>query len=194
LQMLGEALIDPHGIDGNAPGLGLLPLVTVFAEDKTVRHTSTRFSASLQAPAGEGTTGGLMLPNAQKSAPGHAPSGLDVGSGDADSASPWGALAGVRVAGYEIHHGQTAQHVAMAAAGNLAQAVLPDDLGWCNAAGNVMGVYLHGMLEDAAVLQALFGARLQGEVPTLDKVFDGLADYIGQHFEAGVLDALVGRE
>ncbi|HSV58419.1 MAG TPA: cobyric acid synthase, partial [Variovorax sp.] len=25
LQMLGEALIDPHGIDGNAPGLGLLP-------------------------------------------------------------------------------------------------------------------------------------------------------------------------
>ena len=25
LQMLGEALIDTHGIDGNAPGLGLLP-------------------------------------------------------------------------------------------------------------------------------------------------------------------------
>ncbi len=24
-QMLGEALTDPHGIDGNAPGLGLLP-------------------------------------------------------------------------------------------------------------------------------------------------------------------------
>lgn len=24
LQMLGEAMIDPHGIDGNAPGLGLL--------------------------------------------------------------------------------------------------------------------------------------------------------------------------
>ena len=47
LQMLGEALIDPHGIDGNAPGLGLLPLVTVFAEDKTVRHTSTRFSCLL---------------------------------------------------------------------------------------------------------------------------------------------------
>jgi adenosylcobyric acid synthase len=36
LQMLGEALIDPHGIDGNAPGLGLLPLVTVFEVDKTV--------------------------------------------------------------------------------------------------------------------------------------------------------------
>jgi adenosylcobyric acid synthase len=102
-------------------------------------------------------------------------------------------LSNIAVSGYEIHHGQTAQHVAMAAAGNLAQAVLPDDLGWCNAAGNVMGVYLHGMLEDAAVLQALFGARLRGEVPTLDKVFDGLADYIGNHFDAGVLDAMVER-
>ena len=42
LQMLGEALIDPYGIDGNAPGLGLLPLVTVFETDKTVlesQHT-----------------------------------------------------------------------------------------------------------------------------------------------------------
>jgi adenosylcobyric acid synthase len=30
-------------------------------------------------------------------------------------------------------------------------------------------------------------------VPTLDTVFDGLADYIGKHFDAGVLDAMVGR-
>ena len=43
MQMLGEALIDPHGIDGNAPGLGLLPLVTVFDLDKTVRQTQTKF-------------------------------------------------------------------------------------------------------------------------------------------------------
>jgi len=27
-------------------------------------------------------------------------------------------------------------------------------------------------------------------VPTLDSVFDGLADFIEQHFEPGVLDAL----
>src|SRR3990167_7937540 len=43
LQMLGEALIDPHGIDGNGPGLGLLPLVTVFEPAKTVRRTSAAF-------------------------------------------------------------------------------------------------------------------------------------------------------
>ena len=30
LQMLGEALVDPQAIFGNAPGLGLLPLVTRF--------------------------------------------------------------------------------------------------------------------------------------------------------------------
>ena len=44
LQMLGEALIDPHEIDGNAPGLGLLPLVTVFEPEKTVKSTTCRFS------------------------------------------------------------------------------------------------------------------------------------------------------
>jgi adenosylcobyric acid synthase len=153
LQMLGEALIDPHGIDGNAPGLGLLPLVTVFEADKTVQHTQTRF--------------GPML------------------------AGPWAALAGVAVAGYEIHHGQTAQHPAMAQAGDVAHAVLPDGLGWQNATGHVLGLYLHGLFEDPQVLQALFGEHLSGPVPTLDTVFDGLADYIEQHFEPGVLMGLI---
>ncbi len=148
LQMLGEALIDPHGIDGNAPGLGLLPLVTVFDEDKTVQHTQARF----------GTVTGL-----------------------------WEALSGTHAQGYEIHHGQTAQHPAMAVAGNVAQAVLPDGLGWQNAAGNVLGCYLHGLFEDPAVLQALFGAA----APTLDSVFDGLADYIDTHFAPSVIPDLI---
>ncbi|MEZ7815895.1 MAG: hypothetical protein QMB19_09000, partial [Burkholderiaceae bacterium] len=37
------------------------------------------------------------------------------------------------------------------------------------------------------VLQALFGAH----APTLDSVFEGLADYIETHFEAGVLSSLI---
>ena len=151
LQMLGEALIDPHGIDGNAPGLGLLPLVTVFDEDKTVQHTQARF----------GDVSGL-----------------------------WAALSGTNAQGYEIHHGQTAQHPAMAAAGNVARAVLPNGLGWQNTAGNVLGCYLHGLFEDPAVLQALFGAA----APTLDSVFDGLADYIGTHFAPSVLANLITNE
>jgi adenosylcobyric acid synthase len=148
LQILGEALIDMHDIDGNAPGLGLLPLVTNFEIAKTVQHRSTQF----------GKLTGL-----------------------------WSNLSDVTVAGYEIHHGQTAQHPAMAKAGDVAVAVLPDALGWQNASGNVLGLYLHGMFEDPAVLQALFGAS----APTLDSVFDGLADYIAQHFDAGFLDSLI---
>jgi adenosylcobyric acid synthase len=47
LQMLGEALIDTHGVDGNAPGLGLLPLVTVFEPEKLLRSAEFAFSSSL---------------------------------------------------------------------------------------------------------------------------------------------------
>ena len=147
LQMLGEALIDTHGIDGNGPGLGLLPLVTVFETAKTVRRTQAQFGPLTGA---------------------------------------WAALSGVEVVGYEIHHGQTAQHPAMAAKGDIAREVLPG-LAWQNPAGNVLGLYLHGLLEDSAVLQALFGAT----APTLDSVFEGMADYVALHFEAGVLEDLL---
>lgn len=147
LQMLGEALIDPHGIDGNAPGLGLLPLVTVFDADKTVRRTEVRLG---------------------------------------EASGPWSALSGVRVEGYEIHHGQTREHSAMVAQGHGVREVVPG-LVWQSAAGPVLGGYLHGLFESPAVLQALFGAQ----VPTLDDVFDGLADFLQTHVAPGVLDALI---
>ena len=150
LQMLGEALIDPHGIDGNGPGLGLLPVVTVFDPVKTVRHRSAVFE---------------------------------------EVRGPWAALSGVLVQGYEIHHGQTAAHPAMAAAGDVACPVMAENLAWQNAAGNVLGVYLHGMFEDPQVLRALFGAA----APTLDSVFDGLADFVLRHFEPNVLAGLIVR-
>ncbi len=143
LQMLGEALVDTHGIDGNARGIGLLPLVTRFKPDKTVQRTEARFGAL------EGC---------------------------------WSALSHVVVRGYEIHHGQTSSPPAMPAA----RAVLPAGLGWQTAAGNVLGLYLHGVFENAAVLQALFGVHAR----TLDSVFDGLADCIETHFAPGVLHAL----
>ncbi len=149
LQMLGEALVDVHGIEsqGNAPGLGLLPLVTRFEPQKTVRRSAARFGAL---------------------------------------AGAWAALSGVALSGYEIHSGQTAQHPAMAAKGDVAREVIPG-LAWQNAAGNVLGCYLHGLFEDAALLQALFGAR----APTLDAVFDRLADTLAQACAPGLLEALI---
>jgi adenosylcobyric acid synthase len=98
-------------------------------------------------------------------------------------AAPWEALSRLAVQGYEIHTGQTAQHAGMAA-GRIA---LPAGLGWQNAQGNVLGVYLHGLFEQPEVLQALFGAS----VPTLDTVFDRLADVVEAHFETGVLPSLL---
>jgi adenosylcobyric acid synthase len=98
-------------------------------------------------------------------------------------AGPWACLSGVDVRGYEIHTGQTVQHAGMAAG----QVALPGGLGWQNAQGNVLGVYLHGLFEDAHVLQALFGAR----VTTLDSVFDRLADIADRHFDSGVLPGLL---
>jgi adenosylcobyric acid synthase len=151
LQMLGEALIDTHGIDGNAPGLGLLPLVTQFAPEKTVTRTQARF----------GTVHGA-----------------------------WAALSGVEVTGYEIHHGQTQGHSAMLAGGAVLHEVIPG-LAWQNGdgqfKGQILGTYLHGLLECPAVLHALFGAQ----VPTLETVFDGLADYIAEHFDPATLAQLI---
>ena len=152
LQMLGEALVDDHGIDGNAPGLGLLPLVTRFEPLKTLRSTAARF----------GTVGG-----------------------------PWAPLSRLSVAGYEIHHGQTAEHPAMAERGDRANEVLPG-LAWQNTAGNVLGLYLHGLFEQEAVRNALWGSNHEKAPRTLDTVFEGLADTVERHFAPGVLRALIG--
>jgi adenosylcobyric acid synthase len=144
MQMLGEALVDPHGIDGNGPGLGLLPLVTLFEARKTLARRQVVFG---------------------------------------DLAGPWSALSGLVAHGYEIHHGRSVQHPAMPAG----RPALPQGLGWQNPAGNVLGVVLHGLFEEPAVLQALFGAS----VPTLDSVFDRLADVVDAHFDTGALPALL---
>ncbi|MDO5652819.1 MAG: cobyric acid synthase [Brachymonas sp.] len=167
LQMLGEAVIDIDSLEStdacmaNAPGLGLLPLVTVLRDGKTVRQVHACFKG--------------------------------------DVAGAWSTLAGVLVQGYEIHRGQTQAHPAMLRAGHVAQVVLADEqgqpLGWINGAavaanphtGNVLGLYLHGLFENAAVLQALFGAKASD----LDAAFDRMADVVEQHFGANALQALL---
>ncbi|MCY4746997.1 cobyric acid synthase [Pelomonas sp. UHG3] len=149
LQMLGEALVDPHGLDGNAPGLGLLPLVTVFAPEKLLSNTALRFDA--------------------------------VGG-------PWAALASVQTTGYEIRHGRTQPHPGLPAPQVALRNAAGEPIGWQDCRdGRVLGVYAHGLFEQPAVLQALFGQTGR----PLDAVFDGLADFIDQHFQAGKIAALI---
>ncbi|WP_119153958.1 cobyric acid synthase [Caldimonas tepidiphila] len=143
LQMLGEAVDDPLGVEGGAAGrtagLGVLPLRTEFAARKTVRAARTRFE-SLHGP--------------------------------------WAALSGCELSGYEIRHGHTA--VAAAGACDTAEA-LPGGLGWQR--GSVLALYVHGLFENAAVLRALFGR----DAPTLDDVFERLADELDACFTPGTL-------
>jgi adenosylcobyric acid synthase len=50
MQMLGRELRDPAGVDGEAEGLRLLPLVTTFAPEKLVSRTEGRLASNLGAP------------------------------------------------------------------------------------------------------------------------------------------------
>ncbi|MBU6224362.1 MAG: cobyric acid synthase [Burkholderiales bacterium] len=147
LQILGEALVDAHGVDGNAAGLGLLPLVTTFEPLKTVKRTLAKFA--------------------------HVRGVLS-------------ALSGIELSGYEIHHGQTVAHTDRLPNGNGIHEIATN-LAWQNAAGNVTGIYLHGLFENPAVLKSLFGA----ETITLETVFDGLADFLDQHVSAHILQKLI---
>ncbi|HSV70322.1 MAG TPA: cobyric acid synthase [Methylibium sp.] len=101
----------------------------------------------------------------------------------AATTGPWCALAGLRWAGYEIHHGIT-----QADAGTAAIALRDDTgaaVGWQR--GAVLGLYAHGLFENPGVLRALFGA----EVPALDASFERLADQIETSFGTPTLDRLL---
>lgn len=144
LQMLGQEITDPHGIEGedNARGLGLLELTTEMAPRKTTRQTQTRL----------------------------VPSGL-------------------RVSGYEIHHGQTV-------AGPGVQAFLEDNLGFIN--GNVAGVYVHGLFDNASfrarVLERLGVSAQDGNWSAqVDASLDVLADHLETHCDMDAIDKALFR-
>lgn len=162
LQMLGAVLVDSAD-DKRVQGLGLLPLATTFATQKTVCHT--------QAHCVETLTGS------------------------------WSALAGVAVSGYEIHCGCSQIHHAAAPCADALQPAMHDAeqqaLAWVNAqasahcphTGNVLGMYVHGFFENAAVLQALFGQQ----APTLEQAFNRMAEVVDVCFGAETLHNLARK-
>lgn len=92
--------------------------------------------------------------------------------------APWQALSGLEVTGYEIHHGQTQLRADMqAGAAQPAQELLPGLL-WQGGAPQVLGSYVHGLFENAAVIHALFGH----DAPSLDEVFARMAKGVGAWF------------
>jgi adenosylcobyric acid synthase len=140
MQMLGERIEDVAGVDGDADGLALLPLRTVFQADKTTRRIETQF--------------GSLRP-------------------------PWAGLSGLGFRGYEIRHGQTV------ATGDVAEA-LPDGLGFVS--GRVLGLALHGLFEEPALVGGLVGGAPAG---SLERAFDLLADALEEHLDlSAVLPAL----
>ncbi len=164
LQMLGQSLQDPHGVDGTACGLGLLPLHTVFAREKTVRRSTVEL--------GDCTNAWQRLSRQRFDA-------YEIHHGQtlADNAA-------VTIAGTTA---VTAASITGTTTGVESVRELVPGLAWQNGTGNVLGLYLHGLFESASVLSALFGTQAR----TLDAVFDGLADHVESHFIPGALDALL---
>ena len=97
----------------------------------------------------------------------------------------WRPLSGVSVEAYEIRHGHTRPTGSTADQTPPLAAALPGHCGWQQ--GQTLAIYLHGMLENPAVMRALFGR----DTPTLDDTFNGLADFIDAHFAPGMLMSLL---
>jgi adenosylcobyric acid synthase len=143
LQMLGNELTDPAGVDGDARGLGLLPVRTTFARTKRTEAVELTF---------------------------------------AQLAAPWRPLSGRRVGGYEIRHGETTPD------GVVAEA-LPGGSGFV--AGPVLGISIHGALEESAVVEALIGRAPER---SLEVVFDDLADLVEARLNIARLARSAGVE
>jgi adenosylcobyric acid synthase len=97
----------------------------------------------------------------------------------AELQEPWAALSGIELEGYEIRHGRSSARRATRALG--------DELGFVQ--GSVLGISVHGLLENAAACDALLGAAPQ---EPLDSVFDRLADAVEAHLDVNLVFELAG--
>ncbi len=172
-QMLGNAIYDPEHVEssvGMAQGLGMLPLTTTFVGSKETH----RVRATVR---GEAAGAGSLL----------------AGAGGRD------------VSGYEIHMGRTvAEGVIPAfAVVDRADAPVTAESAWdgaINAGGDVLGTYIHGLLHNAEVRQALLGelarrkgvALPEGGDVARDREYDRLADWVRGSLRMGLVYEMAG--
>ncbi|HEU0337220.1 MAG TPA: hypothetical protein VFR43_11730, partial [Gaiellaceae bacterium] len=93
---------------------------------------------------------------------------------------PWDGLSGLPFDGYEIRHGSSTP------TGPAAEA-LPGGRGF--ARGSVLGISVHGALEQPDVVRALLGVAPRRP---LDQVFDELADAVEERLDVAYLAELAG--
>lgn len=121
------------------------------------------------------------------------------------SGSPWSALDGLVVDGYDIRHGTTTGTGGTGGIGGTGTGtgtgagggggpggggpapVLGDEHGW--AEGSVLGLACHGVLEDPDVVEALLGLR---PVDRLEETLDALAAAVDEHLDTDLLRRLTG--
>jgi adenosylcobyric acid synthase len=169
-QMLGRAIHDPGHVESGTdttPGLGLLPVVTTFAAEKT----TVRVRAVVTAAAG-----------------------------------PFAGALGSEVAAYEIHAGRTdvdgAPRPFVVTTRREAAVHEPD--GATNAAGTIVGTYLHGLFANDKLRRAFLVslATRKGERPDgrwgsaqapADR-YDRLADIVRDAVDVRAVGKLVGLE
>jgi len=131
-QMLGERIVDPDGVESSSPsvrGLGLVPVETRLAREKTTRAVKARTPSGVEFQAYEihmGVTTGVKE---------HDPFAVTDG----------GHVDGIRTS-------------------------------------RVIGTYLHGALENKAVLEEVIGKALPAAAArTKDSQYDRLAEWFAEH-------------
>ncbi len=183
-QMLGERIEDPDHVEsrvGSVPGLGLLPVRTVFAQEKTTGKVTGRVEASsgmLQGLDGLTVTGYEVFMGRTEpvSSTGHAADG-----GSPDAPGPVLRL------------------------NRRGNAAIDTPEGFVNQRGNVWGTYLHGLFANDNFRHAILNNLLQRKgittsslqtrhLRTLSKErdFDRLADMLRQNLDLKLLKELAG--
>ncbi len=187
LQLLGHRLAGGLPLEPPAPGLDLLDVATSYAPDKLVAHWHDRFGGELPGPwqglAGLGVSGYDIR---------HGRTAAETPTDPAIAGTATGRVAAGTATDSAVTGTAGVPAAADAAPGRAAPATVPvlaAGRGW--AAGSVLGVAGHGLLEDPAVVEAVVGVRPDRHpAADLEETLDALAGAVDQGLDTDLLAQL----